>query len=82
MNASSEIKSIPKSNPPITNRECTILKLVADGLTSDEIAAQLFIARETVKTHRKNMILKFKVNNTAALIRMAFDREILIPNRH
>jgi len=66
----------------ITQRESTILELIAQGLTSKQIASQLFIALETVKTHRKNLNQKLNAHNTATLIRKAFDQEILIPNIH
>ena len=64
----------------ISKRECTILEMIAVGLTSEQIASQLFIAEETVKTHCNNLNRKLQVRNTAHLIRKAFDHEILIPN--
>lgn len=41
-----------------TKREKQILSLIAQGLTSQAISNLLFISYETVKKHRKNMILK------------------------
>ncbi|MBX9784131.1 MAG: response regulator transcription factor [Chitinophagaceae bacterium] len=60
-----------KDKPALTRREKEILELVADGLTNQEIADQLFIGVSTVDTHRKNLLAKFNVKNTASLIRMA-----------
>lgn len=57
--------------PVITRREKEILILVADGFTNAEIAAKLFISVPTVNTHRKSLLAKFKVNNTAGLIKLA-----------
>lgn len=57
--------------PVISNREKEVLQLVADGLTNPQIAAKLFISLHTVDSHRKNLLTKFGVNNTASLIRMA-----------
>jgi len=47
------------------------MQLIAEGITSSEIAAQLFLSTYTVDTHRKNLLTKFEVNNTALLIKMA-----------
>lgn len=63
--------------PRLTKRETEILKLVSEGATTAAIASQLFISPQTVETHRKNMMQKFKVNNSAALIRKAIENKIL-----
>jgi DNA-binding NarL/FixJ family response regulator len=57
--------------PVITRREKEVLALIADGLTNHEIAEKLFISTTTVDTHRKNLLAKFEVKNTATLIRLA-----------
>lgn len=57
--------------PLITTREKEVLQLIAEGLTSPQIASTLFISLNTVETHRKNLLLKFEVNNTASLIKQA-----------
>jgi DNA-binding CsgD family transcriptional regulator len=44
-----------------------VLKLIAMEYTSDEIAKQLFIAKSTVDTHRKNLIGKLNVKNAVGL---------------
>lgn len=56
----------------ITSREQEILKLIAEGLTSQEIADKLYISVRTVDTHRANLMQKLKLKNTAALVRYAF----------
>ncbi|MEZ5022686.1 MAG: helix-turn-helix transcriptional regulator [Chitinophagales bacterium] len=53
----------------ITHREMEILQLIAIGLTSGEIAKKLFISKNTVETHRKNLLGKLNVKNTAALLK-------------
>ena len=55
----------------ISPREKEVLKLVADGFSSKQIADRLFISNHTAITHRKNLIEKFKVKNTAQLIKRA-----------
>jgi DNA-binding NarL/FixJ family response regulator len=57
--------------PVLTRRETEVLKLIADGLTNQEIADKLFISTWTVDSHRKNLLLKFNAKNTAILIRTA-----------
>ena len=52
----------------ITRREKEVLGLIAEGLTNAEIAGKLFISVTTVDTHRKSLLVKFNVRNTASLI--------------
>lgn len=56
----------------LTKREVEILRLVAEGLTNEEIGKRIFISEKTVKTHLTNMFDKLKVNNRfkAALLIM------------
>lgn len=57
--------------PTLTKREKEIMQLIAEGMTSTEIANKLFLSTYTVDTHRKNLLTKFEVNNTALLIKVA-----------
>ncbi|HEY7319354.1 MAG TPA: response regulator transcription factor [Candidatus Binatia bacterium] len=56
----------------LTRRELEILRLVAEGLTNEEIGKKIFISEKTVKTHLTNIFDKLKVNNRfkAALLIM------------
>ena len=63
--------------PILTKREIEVLKLIAEGLTNNQISTQLFISIDTVDTHRKNLYFKLNVKNTALLIRAGIDNEIL-----
>ena len=64
--------------PPIlTRREKEILQLIAEGLTNQEIAKKLFVSSYTVDTHRKNLLSKFDVGNTALLIKIAANQGLL-----
>lgn len=56
---------------PLSKRESEILKLVADGKTFTQISDQLFIARETTKTHVRNIYKKLEVNCRADAISRA-----------
>jgi two-component system, NarL family, nitrate/nitrite response regulator NarL len=60
-----------KPMPIISSREKEVLKLIADGLTNPQIADKLFISLHTVDSHRKNLLTKFDVSNTASLIKLA-----------
>lgn len=74
------IKGISADNsdlPMITRRESEILKLIADGLTNQEIADQLFISTFTVDTHRKNLLLKFNAKNTATLVKIVVSKGVI-----
>ncbi|MBZ4189922.1 response regulator [Niabella beijingensis] len=66
-----------KAVPRLTTREKEILQLVSRGTTTSSIAAQLFISPQTVETHRRNLMQKFEVNNSAALIRKATEKGLL-----
>jgi DNA-binding NarL/FixJ family response regulator len=62
---------------PLTKREKEILKLIADGMSSQEIAETLFISLRTVETHRLNLNQKLDVKNTAGLVKEAIKRGLI-----
>lgn len=65
------LNSLRKPEPNqllITRREKEVLLLIAEGLTNAAIAEKLFISIPTVNTHRKSLLEKFDVKNTAMLI--------------
>jgi DNA-binding NarL/FixJ family response regulator len=61
----------------ITRREIEVLKWIAEGLTNQEIADKLFVSTSTIDSHRKSLISKLQVKNTAALIRTAVQNKII-----
>jgi DNA-binding NarL/FixJ family response regulator len=61
----------------LTRREVEVLKLIAEGLTNHEIAEKLFVSDSTVDSHRKNLISKLQVKNTASLVRVALEKKII-----
>lgn len=65
------------SNPNISDREREVLYLVAHEKTSKEIADQLFISNHTAISHRRNLMEKLDVKNTAGLVRRGFEIGIL-----
>jgi DNA-binding NarL/FixJ family response regulator len=62
----------------VSVREIEIIRLIADGFSNKQIAEKLFLSVHTVTTHRKNIMNKLGVNNTAALMMFAV-RENLLP---
>jgi DNA-binding NarL/FixJ family response regulator len=61
----------------LTTREKEILELIAEGCTNPQIADRLFLSTHTVDSHRKNLLLKFNVKNTASLIMQASKEGLL-----
>lgn len=58
-------------------RELKILKLIVMEKTNKEIADELYIGERTVETHRKNLMHKLQVKNTAGLIRAGYELKLL-----
>ncbi|WP_188753922.1 response regulator [Parapedobacter defluvii] len=63
--------------PNLTKREKEVLQYIAEGLTNNQIADKIFVSTSTVDTHRKNMITKLGVSNTASLIRFAVEHGLI-----
>ena len=63
--------------PKLTKREKEIINLIVNEFTTSEIAEKLFISEKTVETHRKNLLQKLNVRNTAGLVRMAIEKNLL-----
>lgn len=70
-------KSIISTLPILTKREKQVLELISEGFTNQQIAEQLFLDVTTINSHRKNMLTKFELNNTAALIKFAITNNLI-----
>lgn len=64
-------------NEKLSDREKEVLECIAGGLTTQEIADQLFISKNTVETHRKNLLYKLQAKNTAELVNNAFKKRVI-----
>ena len=64
---------------PLTPRELEVVKLVAEGHTSDEIAEALVIAKKTVEHHRSNVLEKLGMRDRVDLTRYAIRRGLVEP---
>ncbi len=70
-------KNNEKISPLLTRREKEILLLIADGLTNNEIGKKIFLSPHTIDSHRKNLFIKFDVNNVALLVKKASQFNLL-----
>ena len=61
----------------LTKRELEILRLISQALSNKQIGKQLFISDQTVSVHRKNIMRKLGVSNTAGLIKVAYDNSLI-----
>jgi DNA-binding NarL/FixJ family response regulator len=64
---------------PLTPRELDVVKLIAEGRTSEEIGEMLFISKKTVDRHRANMLEKLGMRNRVELTRYAIRRGLVEP---
>lgn len=61
----------------LTKRESQILKLLADGVTNKEIAYHLNLSTRTIDAHRRNIMEKLNVSNSAQLIRVGIEKNLI-----
>jgi len=61
----------------LTKREIEIIKLIAEGLTSQQMADKLFISPRTVETHRANLMKKVGVKNAVELVKKVQQLDLL-----
>ena len=64
---------------PLTARELEVVKLIAEGHTSEEIATQLVLSKKTVERHRANVLGKLGMRNRVDLTRYAIRRGLVEP---
>jgi DNA-binding NarL/FixJ family response regulator len=69
-------KAVPSSLDKLSPRELQVLRLVAEGKTSKEIAVMLDLGLQTVRSYRKTMMKKLSVNNVAGLTQLALSAGI------
>ena len=64
-------------DPSLSERETEVLKLITEGNTNREIAKELFISNRTVESHRRNIIKKLNLKNTAELVSYALNNGLI-----
>jgi DNA-binding NarL/FixJ family response regulator len=65
----------------ISKREQEIIVLIAEGFKNTQIADQLFLSSHTINTHRKNIMSKLGVKNTAGIVMYAVKSNLVSPNK-
>jgi len=60
----------------LTPRETSLLRLIAEGFTNQEIAEKLFLGVETINSYRKNLLFKLNARNTAVLVKLAIEQKL------
>lgn len=62
----------------ITDRELDVIRLIADGLSNKLIADKLELSTHTVNTHRKNIMAKLNIPNTAGIVMFAVKNNLIL----
>lgn len=70
------LKSFQEQNAgtQVSSREKEVIKLIAEGLTTKQIAEKLYLSKYTIESHRQNILLKLSLKNSAELVRYALQR--------
>ena len=61
----------------LSQRELEVIQWIVKGLTSDDIATQLFISKHTVQSHRKNILRKLSLHNKADIVKFAYENNLV-----
>jgi len=69
----------PSELAGLTDREVEVLRLVAQGLTNDEIAGQLFLSPLTAKTHVSRIMQKLHARDRVQLVVLAYETGLVTP---
>ena len=77
----SNVDELPCDAVELSKREKEVLYLIAEGNTNSEIAEILFLSSHTVTTHRKNIMIKLGVRNTAGIVMYAVKSGLVSPNK-
>jgi len=77
MNQRTASKVTKKELPKISRREKEVLELIVKEHTTQEIANKLFISLKTVESHRSNLLAKMNARNTAGLVRIAMENNLI-----
>lgn len=73
------ISSQSAEEASLSMREVEVLRLIADGCNTEEIGRRLGLKASTIETHRRHLLEKLDVKNSAELVRRAISSGILFP---
>ncbi len=76
-----ENNSLTCSPSSLSDREMDVVKLISEGYTNAQIAVVLHISNHTVNTHRKNIMRKLGVGNTAGIVIFAVKTNLVSPDK-
>jgi DNA-binding NarL/FixJ family response regulator len=68
---------VPGVAAKLTKREMEVLRLLAEGLEQDDIAAELFISRKTVGTHIEHILRKLEVRSRTQAVALAYRDDLV-----
>jgi DNA-binding NarL/FixJ family response regulator len=74
---SAMLKNRDHNEVRLSRREQELLRLIAAGKSTAEIADSMCLGYETIKTYRKHLMLKLQVSNMAQLVKMAVDKNLI-----
>jgi len=66
----------------LSDRESEVVKLIAEGYTNTQIAVVLYLSNHTVNTHRKNIMRKLNISNTAGIVMFAVKSGLVTPENY
>jgi len=76
-----KFKSFKIKSIDLSDRELQIVKFIAEGYTNSQIAAIVYLSNHTINTHRKNIMKKLGVNNTAGIVMYAVKTGMVSPSQ-
>ncbi|MFT5602290.1 MAG: DNA-binding NarL/FixJ family response regulator [Flavobacteriales bacterium] len=77
-----EVEALSCEPVSLSDRELEIITLIAEGYTNAQIAVVLYISNHTVNTHRKNIMKKIGINNTAGIVMFAIKSGLVTPDNY
>ena len=71
-----------KAQPALTERECQVLRLLANGYSNEEAGKMLGLSRRTIEAHRARIMLKLNLHDLPALVKYSIRIGLTSVNEH